>query len=86
MTGGYKIIDFKGVAFTLAKALKVEGIHESLEENTKPIMIQGLNVGGTEYDSVFAVAKKATPILINLTDLGLKITITDTDMVTIANI
>lgn len=52
--GGYKILDFKGVAFTDATEKTVAGTWDFLEESRKPTVISGLVIGSTEYPDLTA--------------------------------
>ena len=50
MKNGYKVIDLELEEITSARGLYKEGIYEAIEGNLgKPLMLAGINVGGTEY-------------------------------------
>ena len=75
--GGYKIIDFEGYAFTLSTATAVPGIYERIKETQKPLLICGLKVGATEYKPTFGEATGASPYVIKLSTITIKIATDD---------
>lgn len=91
MKGGYRIIDLKNTDITVSgDAVKVEGVHQSIEANyRKPIILSGITLGGLEKPDAwvnFYVSGTDYKGVIGKTDAGadLTITITDDDMVTVA--
>lgn len=83
-TGGYQIIDFKGVQFELNTGQTIKGVYDQLESTRKAILLSGLNVGGTEYHDIFP-SLKVSGTDYTLDCYGYTITITDDDLVTITN-
>ena len=82
--GGYQIIDLKNKALTSGVGMKFDGVYDKVKGTHKPILVCGLNVGGTEYhDSYvdFTVAGTAYTGTI----YGKTIKIEDTDVVTVTN-
>ena len=86
MRGGYQIIDLKGRNFQPAIGQVIDGIYDLIEGTKKPILITNFVVTGVEQHDFFAQVKIvdssfqiSTPITNAKT-----ITITDTDVVTIA--
>lgn len=51
--GGYVIIDFSGIKFSVDKAVKIPGIYEKIKSGTKPILISGLVFDDVEYRDRF---------------------------------
>lgn len=52
--GGYKIIDLKNKPLEDSVGMVYEGIYDAIEECQKPIVLSGLNFGGTEYKDLWA--------------------------------
>lgn len=52
MKGGYQIIDLKGNSLS-SSALTLEGIYEAVEGADAPILLEGINIGGTELKPQF---------------------------------
>ena len=46
MKGGYQIIDLKGNSLS-SSAVTLEGIHAAVEGADAPILLEGINIGGT---------------------------------------
>ena len=86
--GGYKIIDLKNKELTSGVGMVFEGIYDAIEETTKPIILPGLNVNGTEYpDRFLEIYKNGSNYEIDYavtSGESVYITITDTDVVTAA--
>lgn len=57
--GGYQIINLDGVAHNVGSGVTHEGIYERIDGTQKPIMLSGLNVGGTDYHDSYV-----TPIVV----------------------
>ena len=51
MTGGYQIIDFKGLE--LAESPTIKGIYDSLKGNNRAVMVTGIVADGKEYDGFY---------------------------------
>lgn len=82
MTGGYKIIDFKGINLESGTAVNIPGIWDAIESNYhKPTMISGLVIGGTERNNVFAEFTISSSEYV-ATIVGGSIAVTDGDNVT----
>lgn len=83
-TGGYQIIDLKGVNHTTGVGMVHEGIYDDIESTRKVILLSGLVVDDIEYRDVFVeVNVDESNFVISV--YGKTITITDTDVVTVAN-
>ena len=52
MKGGYQIIDLKGNSLS-SSALTLEGIYDAVEGADAPILLEGINIGGTELKPQF---------------------------------
>lgn len=54
MKGGYQILDLKNTDFTLETASVVSGAYKAVTNgNRKPILIEGLVIGGVKYQSIY---------------------------------
>lgn len=82
--GGYQIIDLKNKALTSGVGVVYDGIYDKVEGTRKPILVSGLNVGGTEYHDSF-VDFTVSGTTFTGTIYGKTITIADTDTVTVTN-
>lgn len=82
--GGYKIIDLKKVPFVAGgDPVTIAGIYDAVEASyEKPIMLAGLNVGGTEYGAAYVVPAISGTSYV-FTVHGYTITVQDTDTVTV---
>lgn len=52
MKGGYQIVDLKGNSLS-SSAVTLEGIHDAVEGADAPILLEGINIGGTELKPQF---------------------------------
>lgn len=52
MKGGYQIIDLKGNSLS-SSAVTLEGIYDAVEGADAPILLEGINIGGTELKPQF---------------------------------
>ena len=78
--GGYQIINLDGVVHNVGSGVTHEGIYERIDGTQKPIMLSGLNVGGTEYHDSYVTPKVVgSNYVIEVYDF--KITITANDRV-----
>lgn len=83
-TGGYHIIDLRGVVLTEDPPTTVTGIYESIEGSyQKALLLSGLNVDGIEYPDAF-VAPTLSGTTYTITVYEFTISITDADEVTVA--
>lgn len=82
--GGYQIIDLKNKILTSGVGVVYDGIYDKVEGTRKPILVSGLNVGGTEYHDSF-VDFTVSGTTFTGTIYGKTITIADTDTVTVTN-
>lgn len=84
--GGYKIIDFKETPFvTGGSPLKVNGIYDTVEVSyRKPLLLTGLSIDGRESNDCYAEPTLSGSDYV-FTAYGKKITITNTDDVSIVN-
>lgn len=85
--GGYKIIDFGGVAFTSGTEKTISGIYDAIESTNKRTVISGLVVGSTEYNDMevnFVVSSGDFVGIVTLPDSGsISFAIADDDGVTV---
>lgn len=90
MTNGYKVIDLE-YALIGGEGITVPGIYEAIEGSTKPIMLAGVNVRGTEINPAyvtFAVSGSdmIASIITTSTETsisGYTVKVTDADLVTV---
>ena len=82
--GGYQIIDLKNEALTSGVGVVYDGIYDKVKGTRKPILVSGLNVGGTEYHDSF-VDFTVSGTTFTGTIYGKTITIANTDTVTVTN-
>lgn len=52
MKGGYQIVDLKGNSLS-SSAVTLEGIYDAVEGADAPILLEGINIGGTELKPQF---------------------------------
>ena len=52
--GGYQIIDLGGKNLTINVGMVYEGLYESIENTTKPILISGLVINHYEYNDTYS--------------------------------
>ena len=86
--GGYKLIDLKDSKLTVGgNGVTVKGIYNSIESSyNKPLILTGINIGGIERNDVFInFAVNSGNYVANISATE-KITITNADLVTVANI
>ena len=86
--GGYKLIDLKENKLTVGgEGVTVKGIYNSIENSyNKPLILTGINIGGIERNDVFIdFAVNSGNYVANISATE-KITITNADLVTVANI
>ncbi len=79
--GGYQIIDLKNVELTSGTGTVFDGVYEKIEGTRKPILVSGLNVGGTEYNDAY-VQFTVSGSNYTTTIYGMTLTIADDDTVT----
>lgn len=77
MRGGYKIIDLEGYTFTAGKATTVPGIHTSIEESLKPILLEGVHIGATDLKPCYISVKGGAPYTIDLPGFTMGVTASD---------
>ena len=86
--GGYKLIDLKENKLTVGgEEVTVKGIYNSIKNSyNKPLILTGINIGGVERnDSFIDFAFNSGNYVANISATE-KITITNADLVTVANI
>ena len=86
--GGYKLIDLKEIKLTVGgEGVTVKGIYNSIKNSyNKPLILTGINIGGVERNDVFIdFAVNSGNYVANISAKE-KITITNSDLVTVATI
>lgn len=86
--GGYKLIDLKNNKFTVGgNGITIAGIYNSIEASyNKPLILTGINIGGVERNDIFVdFADYSGSYVANISATE-KITITNSDLVTVATI
>lgn len=86
--GGYKLIDLKDSKFTVGgSGITVKGIYNSIENSyNKPLILTGINIGGVDKNDVFVNFTYNSGSYVGNISATEKITITNSDLVTIATI
>lgn len=89
--GGYQIIDFKNHNFQEGMGFVIDGIYDKIESTRKPILVTGLILDEYEYRNKFVdieVNGSNFELDYNLGISGkhIRITVQDTDVVTVAEI
>ena len=82
--GGYQILDFKNTNFVLGTGAVVAGTYSTIAGTKKPILVSGIVIAGTEYHDTY-VDFTINNTAFEGTIYGKKITIANTDTVTISN-
>lgn len=96
MIGGYQIIDLKGVDLygTGGAGVTIKDLYDKIEGSRKPILLENLVVNNVEYKNTFVtfttvssnfVAALTTVFGVE-TATGTVITVTDEDLVTVADV
>lgn len=80
---GYKIIDLKGVEI-VALGTTVTGTHARIAETDKPIIVAGINDGGTMLKNQYVAFALSGDDYIGTLATGDIMTVTDADLITIA--
>ena len=83
--GGYQIIDFQSKNFTLGTGMVFKGVYSLIEGTTKPIYVSGISIAGVKYHDTY-LDLTVNNTVYEGTIYGKKITISNTDVVTISNI
>lgn len=86
--GGYKLIDLKENKLTVGgDGVTVKGIYNSIKNSyNKPLILTGINIDGVERNDVFIdFAFNSDNYVANISATE-EITITNTDLVTVATI
>lgn len=86
--GGYKLIDLKESKLTVGGGgVTVKGIYNSIENSyNKPLILTGINIGGVERNDIFIDFSVNSGNYVANISATEKITITNTDLVTITTI
>ena len=86
--GGYKLIDLKDSKLTVGgNGVTVKGIYNSIENSyNKPLILTSINIGGVERNDIFIDFSVNSGNYVANISATEKITITNADLVTVANI
>lgn len=86
--GGYKLIDLKEIKLTVGGGgVTVKGIYNSIKNSyNKPLILTGINIGGIERNDVFIHFSVDSGNYVANISATEKITITNSDLVTITTI
>ena len=82
--GGYQILDLKNKSFALGTGAVVAGAFETIRGTKKPILVSGIVIAGTDYHDTY-VDFTVNNTAFEGTIYGKKITIANTDTITISN-
>ena len=80
----YAIVDLKGTSLSGSSAT-VKGVHAAIGKADCPILLRGINYGGTAYKDAFVKFTASSTNYISETVYGKVITVSNTDGITIAN-
>ena len=92
MKGGYQIVDLKNVSITIDAEVPatIPGVHNAIANaNGKPILLEGIVVGGNAYPAQYIeVLPSSTSFIAKVTvvDNAYMLTVTNADVVTITTI
>ena len=85
--GGYQILDLKNKSFALGTGAVVPGAFETIRGTKKPILVSGIKIAAKKYNDTyveFIAGKTGNIIAFEGTMYGKKISITNTDIITIS--
>lgn len=80
----YAIVDLKGTSLSGSSAT-VSGVHAAIGKANCPILLKGINYGGTKYKNAFVKFTASTTSWVSEPVYGKVITVTNVDGITIAN-
>ena len=80
----YAIVDLQGTSLSGTSAT-VSGVHTAIGNANCPIMLKGINFGGTKYKDAFVKFYASSTSYISEAVYGKVITVTNVDGITIAN-
>ncbi len=83
--GGYQIIDLEGRNLTDGVGMVYDGIYDTIESTPKTYLISGLVVEDIDYNDEFATPTvDGSNYVFHLLNNTITLTVTDTDVVTVA--
>ena len=82
--GGYQIIDLENKSLKVGVGIEYPYIYDKIEGTTKPILLSGINIVGTELHDAF-VEFKASGSSFVANAYGYVFTVADTDVLTVTN-
>ena len=80
----YTIVDLKGTSLS-GSSVTISGVHAAIGNADCPIMLKGINFGGTKYKSAFVKFYASSTSFVSEAVYGKVITVTNADGITIAN-
>lgn len=80
----YAIIDLKNTSLSGSSAT-VSGTHAAIAKANCPILLKGINFGGTKYKDAFVKFTASSTNYVSETVYGKVITVSNADGITIAN-
>jgi len=80
----YAIVDLKNTSLSGSSAT-VKGVHDAITKAACPILLEGINFGGTKYKAAFVKFTLSTTSWVSEAVYGKVITVTNADGITIAN-
>ena len=83
--GGYKIIDLKEKDLTVDEGMLYDGIYDAIESTNKATLLSGLVVDSVEYNDAYVNFKIEESAYV-CEIYGYKITVQNTDVVTVTTI
>lgn len=80
----YAIVDLKGTSLSGSSAT-VSGVHAAIGKANCPILLKGINYGGTKYKNAFVKFQASSTNFISEPVYGKVITVSNADGITIAD-
>lgn len=80
----YTEVDLKNASLS-GSSTTIAGTHARIASTKFPKLVKGINYGGTKYDDAYVKFTKSGTSYVSETVYGKVITITNADVVTIAN-
>lgn len=80
----YAIVDLQGKSLS-GSSVTIAGVHGAIGEANCPILLKGINFGGTKYKNAFVKFYASSTSYVSEAVYGKVITVTNVDGITIAN-
>lgn len=80
----YAIVDLQGTSLS-GSSVTIAGVHGAIGKANCPILLKGINFGGTKYKNAFVKFSASSTSWVSEAVYGKVITVTNVNGVTIAN-